>query len=87
MIDHLPCSVKTSDNPDRYERITKASSYEGIPESETELEIREEVDSEDNSEVLKYGYSSDTSDPDDKDTAESWTSKDNCVEENRNKDV
>lgn len=71
MIDHLPCSIKMSDNPVRDERITEASSYEEVHKCGSELGISEKSESEEISEELKSV-----------DNAESETSEDNCVEEN-----
>ncbi|XP_056016075.1 uncharacterized protein LOC125677337 isoform X1 [Ostrea edulis] len=67
---YLQRRYSLTDNPDRDEQITEASSSE-IQESGTELEISEEYESEENSEELES-----------EDIAESGTSEDNSVEEN-----
>ncbi|XP_056018198.1 uncharacterized protein LOC125682793 [Ostrea edulis] len=79
---YLQRRYSLTDNPDRDERITEASSDEGVQESGLELEISEESESEEYRYYLNYEDSSEESDPDDEDTAESGTSEDNGVEEN-----
>lgn len=74
--------MKTSDNPDRDADITKASSYEQVQESGTQLEISEVSETEEDSGELKSKVSSEEFDPDDEDTAEAGTTEDNGVEEN-----
>lgn len=55
MINYLPCSIKTLDNPDRAKGIAEASNHEEVQESGTELKISEEVESNESDEELLFG--------------------------------
>lgn len=74
MINHLPCSIKTLDNPDRDQRITEASIHKEVRESGTELGISVESECEENIADLK---SEDRSEKYDTDISESGSSEDN----------